>query len=81
MARNQLSPEEATRRISAQMPQEEKMRYADYLIETSEGFESARRETEKVYQALKAEATLKRADAQAGRVDVETRRRVDEEQA
>ena len=56
MARNNLGREEAMRRITAQMPQDEKKRYADYLIDTSEGFESARRETEKVYGALRAEA-------------------------
>lgn len=54
MARNNLTREEAARRISAQMPQEEKKRFADYLIDTSEGFESARRATERVYEALRA---------------------------
>jgi hypothetical protein len=45
------------------MPQEEKKRYADYLIDTSGGFESARAETEKVYHALRAVAeTRKRED-------------------
>lgn len=64
MARNKLTREEAERRIAAQMPQEEKMQYADYLIETSEGFESARQETERVYHALRAEAALRRGDAE-----------------
>lgn len=63
MARNSLTREEAARRIAAQMPQDEKKRYADYLIETSEGFESARQETLKVYQALRAEAEKRRVDA------------------
>jgi dephospho-CoA kinase len=54
MTRNNLTREEAERRIAAQMPQEEKKRYADYLIDTSEGFAGARRETEKVYHALRA---------------------------
>ncbi|HVF54568.1 MAG TPA: dephospho-CoA kinase [Pyrinomonadaceae bacterium] len=62
MARNSLTREEAARRIAAQMPQEEKKRYADYLIETSEGFESARQETEKVYRALRAEEEKRRKD-------------------
>lgn len=56
MARNNLSLEEAERRIAAQMPQEEKMRYADFLIDTSEGFEPTRRKTIKVYEALRAQA-------------------------
>ncbi|HEY6190188.1 MAG TPA: dephospho-CoA kinase [Pyrinomonadaceae bacterium] len=54
MARNSLSLEEAERRIRAQMPQEEKMRYADFLIDTSEGFEPTRRQTIEVYGALRA---------------------------
>jgi dephospho-CoA kinase len=63
MARNDLTREEAARRIAAQMPQEEKKRFADYLIDTSEGFESARRETERVYDALRSEALMKHGDA------------------
>jgi dephospho-CoA kinase len=53
MERNHLTREEAERRISAQMPQEEKKSFADYLIDTSEGFIRARQETEKVYGALR----------------------------
>ena len=50
--RDGLSPEEAERRIAAQMPQEEKLRYADFAIDTSEGFDDTRRKTEEVYRAL-----------------------------
>jgi len=50
--RDGLSPEEALRRINAQMPQEEKKKYADNLIDTSEGFESARAQTEAVWRQL-----------------------------
>jgi dephospho-CoA kinase len=53
MRRNNLSREEALQRIGAQMPQEEKKRYADFLIDTSEGFESARRQTIEVFEQLK----------------------------
>jgi dephospho-CoA kinase len=53
MARNHLTRAEAASRIAAQMPQEEKKRYADYLIDTSEGFDETRRQTELVYRALK----------------------------
>ncbi len=64
MARNRLTREEAARRILAQMPQEEKKRYADYLIDTSGSFESARAETKRVYQALRLIAqTRKHEDA------------------
>lgn len=54
MRRNKLSEAEARRRVAAQMPQEEKMRYADYLIDTSEGFEPTRRQVEKVVNELRA---------------------------
>jgi dephospho-CoA kinase len=53
MLRNSLAREEAERRIAAQMPQEEKMRYADFTIDTSEGFEPTRRQTAEVHQALR----------------------------
>ncbi|HWS53109.1 MAG TPA: dephospho-CoA kinase [Pyrinomonadaceae bacterium] len=54
MRRNRLSREEAERRIGSQMPQEEKLRYADYAIDTSGDFEDTRRQTEAVYAELKA---------------------------
>jgi dephospho-CoA kinase len=54
MSREQMTREEALRRISSQMPQEEKKKYADYLIDTSEGFEDARKQTEDVRQKLHA---------------------------
>ena len=52
MARNNLNRDDAVRRISAQMSQEEKKKFADYLIDTSDGFESTRGRTEEVYGAL-----------------------------
>lgn len=52
MARNKLSREDAERRITAQMSQEEKKKFADYLIDTSDGFEAARKHTEEVYGEL-----------------------------
>ena len=54
MARDNISGEEARRRIDAQMPQEEKKRHADYLIDTSEGFERARQQTAAVWQELRS---------------------------
>jgi dephospho-CoA kinase len=59
MARNSISREEAARRISAQMPQEEKILYADFLIDTSEGFEETRRRTEEVYRQLREIESLR----------------------
>ena len=53
MKRENISREEAERRINAQMPQEEKKKHADYLIDTSGGFESARQQTESVWQQLR----------------------------
>jgi dephospho-CoA kinase len=51
--RNFLSREEAEKRIASQMSQEEKKTYADYLIDTSEGFESSRQQTENLFKQLK----------------------------
>ena len=52
MLRDNLSRDEALRRINSQMPQEEKQKFADYLIDTSDGFESTRAQTEAVNQKL-----------------------------
>jgi dephospho-CoA kinase len=52
MSRNNWSQEEAEKRIAAQMSQDEKKKFADYLIDTSEGFEDTRRQTETVYALL-----------------------------
>jgi len=54
MRRNNLAREEAAARISAQMPQEEKLRYADFSVDTSGSYEETRRRTEEVYAALLA---------------------------
>ncbi|MCY7344950.1 MAG: dephospho-CoA kinase [Pyrinomonadaceae bacterium] len=53
MTRSNLSEQEALQRINAQMPQAEKKRYADFLIETTEGFEAARRQTVEIFGQLK----------------------------
>jgi dephospho-CoA kinase len=52
MLRDKLSRAEAERRINSQMPQEEKQRFADYLIDTSDGFELTRARTIEVYNQL-----------------------------
>jgi len=54
MLRDKLSREEGQRRIAAQMSQEEKKSYADYLIDTSDGFEPTREQTLRVYEELGA---------------------------
>lgn len=56
MARNHLSREEAKRRIAAQMPQDEKKKFANYLIDTSDGFDSARKRAAEVYKELLSES-------------------------
>lgn len=53
MLRNNLSEAEALKRINAQMPQEEKKRYADFLIDTTDGFENTRKRTIEVFEQLK----------------------------
>lgn len=54
MARNNITRDEAARRTRAQMSQEEKKQHADYLIDTSFGFDDTRRRTEEVYRKLRA---------------------------
>ena len=53
MIRDNVSRAEAEERIRAQLPQEEKKSYADYLIDTSDGFEAARKRTAEVYRELR----------------------------
>jgi len=53
MLRNNLSTEQASLRINSQMPQEEKKQFADFLIDTTEGFESAKKQTKEIFNQLK----------------------------
>ncbi|HKX29586.1 MAG TPA: dephospho-CoA kinase, partial [Blastocatellia bacterium] len=53
MNRNRLTREEAMNRISAQMPTTEKLNYADFTIDTSNGFEETRRQVEELYGSLR----------------------------
>ena len=53
MLRNNLTVAEAQKRINAQMPQEEKKRFADYLIDTSEGFETSKQQVIEIYGQLR----------------------------
>lgn len=53
MNREGLSREDAERRILSQMPQDEKKKFADYLIDTSEGFEPARAQVVETYNSLR----------------------------
>lgn len=50
--RDALSETEARRRIASQMPQEEKKRYADFLIDTSGSYEATRERCRQVHSEL-----------------------------
>ena len=52
MTRDGLTESEAKMRIAAQMPTEEKIRYADYVIDTSGSFESTLEQVDAIYQQL-----------------------------
>lgn len=53
MLRNGLTESAARQRIDSQMPQEEKKKYADFLIDTSEGFDDTRRQTAEIAGQLR----------------------------
>ena len=53
MERNGLTAEQARLRIDAQMPQDEKKKLADHLIDTSNGFEDTRRQVLKTFAAFR----------------------------
>lgn len=52
MLRDKLSRDEALRRINSQMSQDEKQKFADYLIDTSDGFDLTRARTVEVHNQL-----------------------------
>ncbi len=53
MKRDGLTREEALQRINAQMPGEEKKRFADYIIDTSGSEEDVRKQTEKIFSEIR----------------------------
>jgi dephospho-CoA kinase len=53
MRRNSLPREEALARINAQLPQEEKLKHADFAVDTSGGFDETRARVEEVYEQLR----------------------------
>ncbi len=62
--RDNLNEADAKNRISAQMPQEDKKSYADYLIDTSKGYVETRKQIMAVHTELKKFANFRpiRAD-------------------
>jgi dephospho-CoA kinase len=59
MRRERLTREAAEQRIAAQMSQAEKMRYADFLIDTSGDYAETRTRTRTVYEQLRALAQMR----------------------
>ena len=53
MLRDNLDADQAKMRIAAQMPQDEKKRFADYLIDTSSGFDHTRRQAVNIVDQLR----------------------------
>ncbi len=53
MKRNYLSREDALARINAQMPSEEKLKYANYSVDTSGDFAETREQVETLYRTLR----------------------------
>jgi dephospho-CoA kinase len=54
MARDGMSEAEARGRLERQMPLREKLRFADYVIDTSGGKEDTLRQTRAVYESLRS---------------------------
>jgi dephospho-CoA kinase len=65
MRRDKLTREEAERRIAAQMPQDEKLRYADFSVDTSGGYDETRRQAAELYARLRELAGQKAGDGRA----------------
>ena len=54
MDRRGLDENEAKKRIASQLPQDEKKRYADYLIDTSSAFDDTKRQTLELVAELRS---------------------------
>lgn len=62
MARSNLSRKEAEKRVKAQWPTVKKLKYADYVIDTSGTIEETLAQAEKVYQQLCADLEAKKGE-------------------
>ena len=56
----EASGKEVTRRMAAQLPDEEKIKAADYVIDNSGSLNHTREQVSEVWQKLRAEATIQR---------------------
>jgi dephospho-CoA kinase len=54
MSRDGITREQVEQRLARQMPLEEKIRYADYIVDTSGSKEATRKQTETVYRSLRS---------------------------
>ena len=63
IVRGGFGPAEARRRIAAQMPLKDKLRHADYAIDTSGSLAETVEQAERVYASLLQDAELKRLAA------------------
>lgn len=66
MARDGLTREEVLNRLARQMSLEEKMKYADYVIDTSGSKEQTRAQTESVYASLQSLRRTSKSPLPAG---------------
>lgn len=55
-----MTREEVTRRMAHQMPRDERLRYADYVVDNSGDLRQAEQETRRVYEALLADLAKKK---------------------
>jgi dephospho-CoA kinase len=53
MERDHLKRQEALRRIQAQMPMQEKKKYADYIVDTSRSFLEVQQQVERIFKELR----------------------------
>jgi dephospho-CoA kinase len=60
MLRDELALEDAQKRIASQMPQEEKKKYADHLIDTSNSYENTCLQVTSVFEKLRSAAAADR---------------------
>ncbi len=59
MERDRISRKEALQKLKSQMAPEEKLKYADYIIDTSETLQSTVEQTERIYRNLVIDHEMK----------------------
>jgi dephospho-CoA kinase len=56
MARDGLSESEVRQRIAAQMPADEQLSQADWVVDTTQGLEAAQRQLDRIWEEVRREA-------------------------